>query len=95
MSWLNTIDAEQIGGYASTGTLCLWCGHRYPDAYFRQSLDVCGPCNNFRMRHYHDLGNFFVRTLDGAQFRVYVPYEPKMTEALINYHLRSLIVHAP
>ena len=91
MSFLNRMDAERIGGFSSKGHYCVWCGRKYADAYFRQSVDVCGPCNNFRMRHYHDLGNFFIRTIDGAQFRMYVPYEPKMTEKQIDDKLRSLV----
>ena len=85
------MDAERVGGYATEGQYCTWCGRQYPSAYFRQTIDVCKPCNDFRMRHYHDLGNFFMRTVDGAQFRVYVPYEPKITENQIDDKLRSLI----
>ena len=63
MSFLNRMDAEKIGGFSNEGRYCVWCGRKYEEAYFRQSLDVCAPCNNFRMRHYHDLGNFFVKQL--------------------------------
>ena len=85
------MDAERIGGFTRSGTYCVWCSHYYPESYFRQTIDVCKPCYDFRMRHYHDLGNFFVRTVDEAEFRVYVPYKPKMSESQIDDQLRSLI----
>ena len=59
----NEIDAEKIRGFTDSGTYCVWCSHHYPRAYFRHTIDVCGPCDDFRMRHYYDLGNFFVRTV--------------------------------
>ena len=88
---LNEMDAEKVGGFTSGGNYCVWCGRQYPDAYFRYTTDVCFPCDNFRMRHYHDLGNFFMRTVDNVQFRVYVPFEPKMTEKEIDDKLKALI----
>ena len=91
MSLLNWMDAERVGGYSTNGHMCIWCGRRYPEAYFRQSIDVCGPCESFRERHYHDVGNFFMRTVDGVQFRVYVPIDPIMTEDQIDTELLKLI----
>ena len=91
MSFLNQMDAERVGGFSDQGNYCVWCGRQYADAYFRHTIDVCFPCDYFRMRHYHDLGNFFMRTVDNVQFRVYVPFEPKMTEKQIDDKLKSLI----
>ena len=91
MSLFNDMDAERVGGYTTNGHLCVWCNRRYPEAYFRQSIDVCGPCESFRERHYHDVGNFFMRTISGIQFRVYVPIDPIMTEEQIDSELLKLI----
>ena len=91
MSLLNRMDAERVGGYSDKGTFCVWCCKRYSSAYFRESVDVCWPCDNFKMRHYHDYGNFFIRTIDSVEFRVYVPNEPRMSDKQINKELRSLI----
>ena len=85
------MDAERVGGFTDYGRYCSWCGKQYPDAYFRQTIDVCWPCDDFRMRHYHDHGHYFMRTVDGVLFRVYVPDEPKMSDKEVDDVLRSLI----
>ena len=87
----NVIDAERIGGFANSGTFCLWCNCHYPEVHFRHTIDVCGPCDDFRMKHYHDPGNFFVRTVYGIRFRVYVPDDPVMSKSQIDEYLRSLL----
>ena len=91
MSFLNKMEAERVGGFSDKGKYCVWCGRQYSDAYFRYTVDVCAPCDNFRMRHFHDLGNFFMRTVNNTQFRVYVPFEPQMTEKQIDDKLKSMI----
>ena len=85
------MDAERVGGFTDYGPYCSWCGKQYPNAYFRQTIDVCWPCDDFRMRHYHDQGHYFMRSVDGVLFRVYVPNEPKMNDKEINEQLRALI----
>ena len=54
------MDAEKVTGFVCCGQYCIWCNYFYPDSYFRQTIDVCQPFDNFHMKHNYDQGNFLV-----------------------------------
>ena len=85
------MDSEKITDFTGYGLYCTWCNYFYPRSYFKQSTDVCQPCEDFRYKHYYYQGHFFIQDINGVKFRVFISAESKMSNSEINAKLKELI----
>ena len=83
------MDFEKITGFTNDGTYCIWCNYHYPSSFFRQSLDVCGPCEQFRFKHNYDHGNFFVRDVNEFRFRVFLSSDVHLNDTQIENIIKN------
>ena len=81
------MDFEKITGFTDRGTFCVWCSYHYPQSFFRQSIDVCQPCEDFRFKHHYDLGKFYIAQVNEIKFRIFQRYDSDLND----FQVRQII----
>ena len=85
------MDFEKITGFADHGTFCVWCSYHYDNSFFKQSIDVCQACEDFKSRHYYDLGKFFITQVNGFKFRVFLSYDSDLDDSRLRQIIKNSI----
>ena len=83
------MDAEKIKHFVLSGKHCVWCNRQYDPFVIGGGFDFCRFCEDFRNKYYYDKGSFFTHSIDGVDFRCFMPYDHMLTDPKIKEFLKS------